>query len=139
VDLFDAFPFEDRVASVTVSGALLTQIVEQGLSLTRGILQVSGMTVCYDPAANAFERIHQIHIQGEPLRKDKTYTLGTLEILAQGGDAYVQFAQALSTEIHPVSFADELARFFAERSVVELPAPGRLNPVPCSKVSVEPL
>ncbi|MCR9258753.1 MAG: bifunctional metallophosphatase/5'-nucleotidase [Pseudomonadaceae bacterium] len=132
VDLFDAFPFEDHMASVTVTGSQLRQIVEQGLSLNRGILQVSGMTICYAPEAEAFARSEKIYVHGEALMPDETYTLGTLEILAQGGDAYVQFADALHTEIHAETFADELARYFSDRPAVEMPASGRLNVAPCS-------
>ena len=53
VDLLDAFPFEDRIASVTLTGAQLKAVLEQGLSLERGILQVSGVRACYDRCCEA--------------------------------------------------------------------------------------
>ena len=87
----------------------------------------------FDACMNMYiNKSEKIYVHGEALMPDETYTLGTLEILAQGGDAYVQFADALHTEIHAETFADELARYFSDRPAVEMPASGRLNVAPCS-------
>ena len=132
VDLLDAFPFEDRLAKVTMSGSVLQEVVEQGLSLQRGMLQVSGLTVCYNPSAEALQRVVQIEILGKPLVDDAIYTLGTLEILAQSGDAYTQFNKASSIDLLDATCAQELAQFFEARPTVAMPSRGRINPAPCT-------
>ncbi len=131
VDLLDAFPFEDDVAVVEVSGEVLRAILEQGLSLERGMLQISGLVVTYDPARQPGERLIDVRINERPLNPQETYTVATLEILAQGGDAYVQFNDAKSTEFLERPFAEMLESYFASRDLVRVPRQGRL-------VSVDP-
>lgn len=126
VDLLDAFPFEDRVALVDVTGAVLRQIIEQGLSLQRGLLQVSGMTVDYDSTRPSGKRLVQIAVNGKPLVPTATYRVATLEILAQGGDAYTQFKQASHTDITQQRFATLLEDHFHAAGMVNQPARGRL-------------
>ena len=125
IDLLDAFPFEDHVALVEVSGQLLKAILEQGLSLERGLLQASGLIATYDPTQPAGQRLLEVHIDGERLQTNQTYTIATLEILARGGDAYVQFKEAESTTMQK-PFAEVLEAYFGARDVVEKPQRGRL-------------
>ncbi|MEM7003358.1 MAG: 5'-nucleotidase, partial [Pseudomonadota bacterium] len=128
IDLLDAFPFEDHVALVEVSGQLLMAILEQGLSLERGLLQVSGLIATYDPTQPAGQRLLEVRIDGERLQTNKTYTIATLEILARGGDAYVQFKEAESTTMRK-PFAEALEAYFGARDVVEKPQRRRLIPL----------
>jgi 5'-nucleotidase / UDP-sugar diphosphatase len=128
VDLLDTFPFEDRLAVVEVSGAVLLDILEQGLSLERGLLQVSGLQVVYDPQRPVGERLMEAYIAEVPLQPDELYTLATLEILAQGGDAYVQFRKASAVAISELTFAQALEDYFAETPLVKRPPAGRLIP-----------
>lgn len=130
VDLLDAFPFEDHMALVTMSGKLLRSILEQGLSLERGMLQLSGLTVTYDPSQPAGHRVLEATISGQPLDPATEYEIATLEILAQGGDAYIQFADASSTRVLARTFADVLLAHFAEQETVPVPSGSRLIPVP---------
>ena len=125
VDLLDAFPFEDRVARVTLSGAVLARVLEQGLSLERGLLQVSGLEVAYDPARPAGERMLAVRVNGVPLDPGARYSVGTLEILAESGDRYVQFADADDVILFDAAFADVLLEAFRAAEVMETPPLGR--------------
>ena len=127
VDLLDAFPFQDRVARVTLSGEVLLQIIEQGLSLERGLLQVSGLMVTYDPRAPIGERVVSAAVNGRAIERDHSYQVATLEILAQGGDAYVQFHRAADIEFEETAFASVLEQYFANTGTVSIPARGRLR------------
>ena len=126
VDLLDAFPFEDRLALVTVTGATLRRILEQGLSLQRGMLQVSGLEVVYDPKQPIGRRLISVSVNGERLDSGRSYRIATLEILAQGGDAYVQFKQAQKTHITERRFATMLEDYFRANKIVSLPLRDRL-------------
>ena len=129
VDLLDAFPFEDRVAVVQLSGALLREVIEQGLSLERGILQVSGVVVRYDPERPGGSRVLEILIGGNPIEDEAMYPVATVEILAKGGDLYRQFNRASEVRLLEVTFSDLLERFFVGGPIVQLPERGRLIPL----------
>jgi len=130
IDLLDAFPFTDRLATVEMPGELLRQVLEQGLSLERGILQVSGLTLEYDPAADVGQRLRKVLVDSEPLEDDTMYRVGTIEILAQGGDLYQPFRHANKIEMSDEHFSDVLEEYFSSRKSVSIPDRGRLLAVP---------
>ncbi len=125
VDWQDTFPFDDRIASVTLSGTVLRTVIEQGLSLERGFLQVAGLSVAFDPAAPAHQRVRQIWVNDEPLDLDRRYRVATLEILAAAGDQYVQFREADDIRLHDERFIDALIAFQTEKVALEVPSLGR--------------
>jgi 2',3'-cyclic-nucleotide 2'-phosphodiesterase (5'-nucleotidase family) len=127
INLLDAFPFTDRVAVVELSGSVLAEIIEQGLSLERGILQVSGLEVHYDPTRLAGQRLLSVEVNGAPLENDRIYRVGTVEILAQGGDAYTQFRRGNIVSMSENTFGDVLQTWFRSRQTVELATRGRLT------------
>ena len=112
VDLLDAFPFEDKIAIVTLRGSVLRAVLEQGLTLERGMLQVSGLSVRYDSSRPAGDRVLEVFVDNKPLDDEALYRVGTLEILAQGGDRYIQFLSAESTSWAKGTFADALLNAF---------------------------
>ncbi|MEL6198768.1 MAG: bifunctional UDP-sugar hydrolase/5'-nucleotidase [Pseudomonadota bacterium] len=129
VDLLDAFPFQDRVARIELSGDVLARVLEQGLSLERGLLQVSGLEIEYDPARPSGARLVSVRVDGAPLDPNAVYTVGTLEILAAGGDLFTQFSDAATNELLPLSFAEALLRAFETRELVAVPEVGRYRVV----------
>jgi 5'-nucleotidase / UDP-sugar diphosphatase len=128
VDLMDAFPFTDQIATVEVGGELLIRILEQGLSLERGILQVSGLRLTYDPERPIGQRITSLFVGDKPLHKDAIYTIGTVQILAQGGDKFVQFNEGQNVQLHEDQFSKILLEYFTAHNVISLPHRGRSNP-----------
>ncbi|MEO0346873.1 MAG: bifunctional UDP-sugar hydrolase/5'-nucleotidase [Pseudomonadota bacterium] len=129
VDLLDAFPFQDRVARIELTGAVLARVLEQGLSLERGLLQVSGLDIEFDPERPPGSRLVSARVNGAPLDADEIYTVGTLEILAAGGDQFTQFSDATSNELQALSFADALLQAFEARELVPAPETGRYRAV----------
>jgi 5'-nucleotidase len=85
------------------------------------------MTVTYDPQAPAGERVRSAAVDGNAIEPERSYQVATLEILAQGGDAYVQFHQAREVEFEEISFASVLERYFASAGTVSVPPRGRLR------------
>ena len=126
VDLLDSFPFTDRIAIVELSGTLLLKVLEQGLSLERGMLQVSGLKIHYDPSGEVGKRIISVTASGTAIKPDGIYRVATLEILAQGGDAYKQFKESINITYLEKSFAEALSVYFAAHSKVSVPERGRL-------------
>lgn len=128
VDVLDAFPFEDRMAVMTMPGHVLSAILEQGLSLERGMLQLSGTSVTYDLARPVGQRLIDATVNGETLNPMKIYRVSTLKILAKGGDAYAQFADSALESMSDEGFAAMLERKVASQQTLRAPARGRLLP-----------
>ena len=125
--LIDSFPFQDRLARVNLRGALLLDVLEQGFSLERGLLQVSGIEVAYDPDAPVGQRVRAVCVGDQALDPEQVYAVGTIEIIARGGDAYTQFNDADQVELLGQSFYQALEAHFATQGNIASPSTGRLH------------
>ncbi|MFK7830496.1 MAG: 5'-nucleotidase C-terminal domain-containing protein [Congregibacter sp.] len=117
VGVLDALPFEDHNALATVSGSLLRKILEQRFSLERGLLQVSGIVVSYEPTAKKGSRVQDVCVNGKVLEAKQLCTIATLEILAQGGDAYGLFLEAKEVQVFSENYAETLESAFTHSGV----------------------
>jgi 2',3'-cyclic-nucleotide 2'-phosphodiesterase (5'-nucleotidase family) len=126
VDLLDAFPFTDHVVKLTFSGKQLREMLEQSLSLERGIMQVSGLTVNYDLRKPEGHRVVSVDVGGQPMEMELEYSVATIDVIAQGGDLYRTATQATNVERTDRAFADVLEAYFKARPVVKIPTGGRL-------------
>lgn len=91
-DVHREIPFNNRVVNIEVNGRQLRESIENGLGRIEDgkgrFPHVSGMRIWYDPTAKPGQRVVRIHVAGEELRPEKTYSLATLDYLAGGGDNY---------------------------------------------------
>ncbi|MFT5132443.1 MAG: 5'-nucleotidase/UDP-sugar diphosphatase [Gammaproteobacteria bacterium] len=126
-ELLDAWPFLDDVVTVRLKGGTLLQVLEQGLSLERGIMQVSGIVASYDLKRPIGSRVLSVKVDGKALEKEAYYTVATGSFITNGGDLYTQF---LGSELVYTGrdFATVLTDYFKSRDVVSVPARGRLIP-----------
>ena len=126
--VLDALPFVNHVARYHLSGAQVREVIEQGLTLERGMVQVSGVRVEYDLSRPAGQRAVRILVDGRPLDAAGRYVVGTHDFLGQGGDLYTTFlsvpADTIGVEIQQ-AVTDRLRR----RPVIERPQGGRLVPI----------
>jgi len=129
VDLLDAFPFEDHMAVVELTGSQLLNVLEQGLSLERGLLQVSGLQITYDPSAPKFQRLRSVHVGQTPIQPNTLYTVSTLEILAAGGDAYTQFTASKRVSLSDQQFGAVLAEYVRKTPRLKQPLSQRVTPI----------
>jgi 2',3'-cyclic-nucleotide 2'-phosphodiesterase / 3'-nucleotidase / 5'-nucleotidase len=89
-DLFRVLPFGNAMVRITLTGRQLREAVEY--SLGRSPQFFSGLRVSYDPAAPVGGRIVSLSLSdGSPIIDDRSYTLGTADYLADGGDGYTMF------------------------------------------------
>jgi 5'-nucleotidase len=62
-------------------------------------MHVSGMTITYNPAGAAGQRVQSIMVGNEEMRADATYVVAVTDFLATGtGDGYRGFGQASKRE-----------------------------------------
>jgi 2',3'-cyclic-nucleotide 2'-phosphodiesterase (5'-nucleotidase family) len=126
VDLLDVFPFTDHVVTLTFTGKQLRELLEQSLTLERGILQVSGLKVAYDLGKPEGHRVVSVTVGKQPMDMDTEYNVATIDVIAQGGDLYRTATQATNVERSDRAFTDILEAYFQEHAVVKVPPGERL-------------
>ena len=82
--LFEALPFDNRFALVTVSGTQLVHMVAANLQRGGGILSWAGLTAKATCAGDHLDVAVSVH--GKPVAADGKYTIVTSDFLASGGD-----------------------------------------------------
>ena len=144
-DVFRAIPFENSVATLTVTGQelkLLFRIAESG---SRGYSAVSGVELrLIEPKSDApssdldgnhriepweIDRLLELRLaDGSPVKADGEYKLATLDYLAYGGDDLAFFFKKINPSrieiLHDQVIRDVVAEALAKRS-----AAGPLNTI----------
>lgn len=107
-DIFNVLPFGNTLYVKEVTPALLYEVMENSVkgisaqdtetgmltsSLSGGFLQIGGMTVTYEPAAEAGQKVQSIVLSGEsePLDRNdsqRTILLAMNDFIAAGGNDY---------------------------------------------------
>ena len=96
-------PFGNTTIELEVSGQTLHDALENGVSEVESLEgrfpQVSGVEFAWDPDAESGDRIDpaDVTIGGDPLDLEATYTLGTNNFMADGGDGYSMLPDATRT------------------------------------------
>lgn len=130
-DINEVFPFANIVVTQQVTGQVLLDTLEVGLSLypetNGGFPQIGGMTVTFDPAQEPGARIVEVLVGGEPLDPEATYTLVTNDFLAAGGDNYP--LGDYPVEMYIGTMDEVIVTYLRENSPVSPAVDGRLTPV----------
>lgn len=129
-DIYKILPFDNTLYTMTLTGAQLLKILEQSLALKYGILQLSGLTVEYDPKAPAGSRVISASCGGDPLDAAARYTVTTNSFLSQGGDSYATFLEGRDVVNSGILDRDALADYLRAHSPIspEGSSPTRLIP-----------
>lgn len=97
-DIHKELPFHNRVINLKVSGKVLQQSLENGLSRIADekgrFPHVSGIRVEYHPESPPFQRVSSIKIDDKAIDLAAMYTLTTTDFLANGGDSYTELKKA---------------------------------------------
>lgn len=100
-DVFNALPFENRLATIELTGKQLVAFLRQGVGGDHGIMQVSGVKVqvldrSQEPCdPNAGRLLSATFSDGSPIDENATYTLVTNDFVAGGGDGYDKVLAAI--------------------------------------------
>jgi 5'-nucleotidase len=91
-DINSTLPFVNFIVMAEMDGKTLRAALEHSLSFypneTGGFLQVSGVTVTYNPSAPAGNRIISLVADGKEVTDDAVYKVATNDWIAGGGDGY---------------------------------------------------
>lgn len=97
-DILAELPFDNRVVAIDISGAVLRQAIENGLSLLPNpagrFPQVAGMTIEADPSRPVGHRVLSMSVDGKPLDDSRIYRVATNDYMLRGGDGYSMFGNA---------------------------------------------
>lgn len=123
--LFEILPFDDVVVKAVMKGDVLRDAVDDVTGTPRGI-QVSGMTLETQPLKPRHERLKTMTVGGAPVDPAKTYTVATLDFVAETG---ADFARAESQERTGTLGRDVFRQCAEKQKIIVAPAPGRMKPV----------
>ena len=125
-DIATELPFRNHIAVFSVTGEQLRKALENSVSQVEivegGFLQVSGLTFTYSLDKPANERIQTVHIDGRQLDPNQTYSVATTDYLANGGDGYGVFLNALHKQQitqQPHLLSDVVIRMIQQQKTIE--------------------
>ena len=92
-DLFATQPFDTGVVRTQLTGDQIHRLLEQQFRpWGDNVLQVSGLRVAYDPAAQSGHRIAAVTLpDGTELDRGRSYSVAANSLLASGGDGFTTF------------------------------------------------
>ncbi|MEO0576746.1 MAG: bifunctional UDP-sugar hydrolase/5'-nucleotidase [Pseudomonadota bacterium] len=122
VDVLDAYPFVDDVVVKRISGDQLRRIIEQSLTLERGLLQVSGLDITYDLSRPLYQRIVSLRFDGADVDPSDTFTVAAPNFLTEGGDLFDAFTES-DVISNAGKVSDVIVQYF--RAVDEMALPSR--------------
>lgn len=100
-DIYSVLPFDNYIVAVKFNGRQLREALEHGVSGVEknagAFPQVSGIRFRFDPASPPGSRIREVEIRGKPLDPEQEYGMATNDFIAQGGDGYKAFGDAIKS------------------------------------------
>jgi len=128
VDILDTYPFVDDVIVKEMTGEQIRRALEQSLTMERGFLQVSGLTLSYDLQRPAQQRVVTLERNGKPIKGVDRFSVAAPGFLAEGGDLYESFREAKVLRSSD-KVSDIMIGYFGKRDVVAVPDRGRQTDV----------
>lgn len=126
-NLISAFPFPNTVVKVELKGAAIRKLFEHAASLSNGILQVSKQVVfVYSEKNPKGSKVISIHINGKPLDDNKIYKVLTNNFLADGGDGYTEFKNAITKKNTQEVLLENMKKYLKTFSVYTPILEGRI-------------
>jgi 2',3'-cyclic-nucleotide 2'-phosphodiesterase/3'-nucleotidase len=131
--IMQILPFGNVTVELEVTGQTIHDALENGVSefesLEGRFPQVSGLSFAWDPDAPAGDRIDpaDVTVGGEPLELGTTYTLGTNNFMADGGDGYGMFVGAPRTGDGGTDLADLVIDRIQRLSPISPTVEGRIT------------
>lgn len=131
-DIQMELPFNNTVELFEVNGSQLRQALEWGIGCIETVdgcfLQVSNIKMSFDPSRPKGSRVMDIEVGGQPLDEGRTYRLGTLNFLANGGDGFEMLKNSprLTQTGSGKLLWEVVASYLAKQATIEPKIEGRL-------------
>ena len=124
---YEVEPFSNELGYVTLKGSDLKDALEQqwksdlNSQNSRPMLKLSlssNVRYTYDPAKPDGQRITSVTINGEPLKADGTYTVGSVNFLLDGGDSFEALTRGGAAILNGNLDRDSINAYLARHSGV---------------------
>ena len=124
---YEVEPFSNELGYVTLKGSDLKDALEQQWKTdlnsqnSRPMLKLSlssSVRYTYDPAKPDGQRITSVTINGEPLKADGTYTVGSVNFLLDGGDSFEALTRGGAAILNGNLDRDSINAYLARHSGV---------------------
>jgi len=125
----DALPFYNTIDVFELTGAQIKEVLEQGFTLLRGMVQVSGIVAHYDLTQPYGERLVDARIEAVPIEDTRIYRIATNNFLGEGGDLYKTFLEGKKVDHIDKDLAQIVVEHFETVGTVDAPPLRRLMPV----------
>ena len=123
--LYELLPFGNSIVKAEMTGEQIVKILEQSLTLNKGMLQHTGLVVKYDMDKEKYNRVVEVTLpDGTPLQMDKKYTVATNNFLAEGGDGFKTFTEVNFTDTN-VLVRDSLLNYLRSLDSIDVDADSR--------------
>ena len=135
-DVLDALPFVNTLVVCDMTGAQIRAVLEQSFTLTRGMMQVSGLRATYDMRRPPQQRLIELQIGGRPVDDNRMYRVATNSFIANGGDLYSTFAQTRQEDSH-IDLAQVVMAYLRKHRDIQSPQMGRLVSVTAGRPKMD--
>ncbi|MBF0160131.1 MAG: bifunctional metallophosphatase/5'-nucleotidase [Magnetococcales bacterium] len=135
-DIHRALPFRNKALKLEISGALLRQVLEHGVSAIieqQGrFLQLSGITMVVHAQRPIGQRVSDVTINAQLLQPHQLYTVAVTDYMARGGDGFVMLQEARHL------LADDDAPLVTDRVVDDIRRLSPISPQLEQRIRMEP-
>jgi 5'-nucleotidase / UDP-sugar diphosphatase len=131
-DVLTELPFGNKTVLLELKGSDLKEAMEISVGRVEEkqgrFMQVSGMTLVYDPKAERGKRVIEIKVGGQPLDPNKTYKVATNEYVAAGGDGFevLKKGKSMIDESAAKLMASQVIDYIAAKGTVSPKVEGRI-------------
>jgi 2',3'-cyclic-nucleotide 2'-phosphodiesterase (5'-nucleotidase family) len=132
-DILTELPFGNKTVLLELKGSDLKEAMETSVGRVEEkqgrFMQVSGMTLVYDPKAERGKRVVEIKVAGQPLDPNKIYKVATNEYVAAGGDGFevLKKGKSMIDESAAKLMASQVIDYIAARKTVSPKVEGRIT------------
>lgn len=144
---FETFPFDNRIATLELSGEQLGRLVRVVYAGRKGVFQVSGAEIELARCPDATQ-VRKVTVRGQELDPSARYRVALPDFLAYGGDGLASFMATLDKEAvvygdsRSATMRDDIIALWQRRGQpLAAPAPGRIEIMNadgfCERASVE--
>ena len=125
-DIWRVFPYDSQLARVELSGSEIEKVLNHsvglGPGLTGGFLQLSGLSFVIGPSGP-----EDIRIQGNPLERERYYSMAITDFMLAGGDGYGHFQKGRNRLLRPFFIRDLLLDYLKENKEISPTVEGRIR------------
>jgi 2',3'-cyclic-nucleotide 2'-phosphodiesterase (5'-nucleotidase family) len=124
--ILSVVPFFNTMVTGDLTGTQIRSLLEQGLTLQAGLIQVSGLVMTADMNQPEYHRLVSVTVNGQPLEDEKKYTVAATSFMATGGDNYQEYISHAGSRDTGLLLSDVLEQYAREQGTLVAPAANRI-------------